>query len=788
MALQDFGAKVTMSASDINVELGNASTDQLDFETAGQSFSGIRDTETTEGYGALAVEFREFYGKTFSAGSGTYGTRNAHTFFFAWTNSELIQAAQNNSPDGTATYYVDDFNDNDLTNGDVVFLASSGTSKLNGGDNFYLSTTANDIGQISSTGVLSNVRSRTPDTPTISQNSVSTDSITINIQGNTQVTNTYRIFVDGVSNSTKTNHTKGALANTDVTTTHTITGLDDDTIYAIKVRGENTFVNGSDSNTINVSTDTITPPAITFNDPTTGTGGEGLIDLTWSVTSAATITDFKVEQSTNSDMSSATTLTTTNDGSEQYNVSGQAGNLIYFRITATNDGGTTVSAIKSARASQSPTISSFTAVSGTGNVGLIDLNWSIDTGHPSTLTTFKVEQSANSDMSSATDATTTNDGTHQYNVSGNAGNTVYFRITATNAAGTTVSSIINAVASSKPTINSFTATRSETVAGRINLAWNISDGTDALNSILVTRKAGSQAGPSDTSVTTNNDGSEAVDSLGQGNTIHFYLQAVNDNGTTTALANATTRPAPTIDTFTVAGGTAANSIDITYATSNADTVTLKEDNTTDGAYETTILNNSATVDGSQTRTGLTPGNLHTYQLTATGAGSVVLTDNAFPTAPTSWTNSVGTISLQSTTGNFNNQDFVQSTINNITVVNPSGNTSIVCSQTGIDGESLQVRWADNSGMSGASSFANSHTNIPQSTTTIYYQIRCTENDPNAVGAPPNANADGDNPINVARSNQFTWTNNSVTEQQDLDLDFFNTVGTNPSGSGGGGFP
>lgn len=782
MALQDFGAKVTMSASDINVELGNADTAQLDFLTAGQSFSGIRDTETTETYGALAVEMREFYGKTFSAGSGTYGTRNAHTFFFAWSNSELIEAAQNTSPDSTATYYVDDFNDNDLTNGDVVFLASSGTSKLNGGDNFYLSTTANDIGQISSTGVLSNVRSRTPDTPTISQNSVGTNSIVINITGNTQVTNTYRVFVDGSSNSTKTDHTKGAIGNTNVATTHTITGLNDGQLYAIKVRGENTFANGSDSNTLNIETDQITPPSITFNDPTTGTGGEGLVDLSWSVSSAVSISSFSVKASTNSDMSSATTLTTNSAlTSIQYNVSANKGQLIYFQISATNSGGTTNSAIKNARASKNPTISSFTAASGTGGVGLINLNWSIDNGYPNSLTAFKVEQSANSDMSSATDATTTNDGTHQYNVSGNAGNTVYFRITATNAAGTTLSSIINAVASSKPTINSFTATRSETVAGRINLAWNISAGTDALNSILVTRKAGSQAGPSDTSVTTTNDGSEAVDSLGQGNTIHFYLQAINDNGTTTALANATTRPAPTIDTFTVAGGTAANSIDITYATSNADTVTLKEDNTTDGAYETTILDGSSTVDGSVTRTGLTPGNAHTYQLTATGAGSVVTTDDAFPTAATSWTNSVGTISLQSTTGNFNSQDTVNSTINAITVTNPSGNTSIVCSQTGIDGAALEVRWNNVNSGTGMSAYATSHTNIPSSVTTIYYQVRWTENDPTATGAPNNSHAASTDPINVARSNQFTWTNNSVTEQQAIDLDFYNNVGTDPVG-------
>ena len=208
---------------------------------------------------------------------------------------------------------------------------------------------------------------------------------------------------------------------------------------------------------------------------------------------------------------------------------------------------------------------------------------------------------------------------------------------------------------------------------------------------------------------------------------------------------------------------------------------MKEDNTNNGSFETTILDGSSTVDGSQTRTGLTATNSHNYQLTAVGNASVVTTDDAFPTAPTSWTNSVGTISLQAEGigGKFGIQDTVTSTINQITVVNPSGNTSIVCSQTSIDGASLDVRWANNSGMSGASSFANSHTNIPASDTTIYYQIQWTENDPNAPGAPANSHAASTDPIDVARSNQFTWTNNSVTEQQAIDLDFYNNVGFDP---------
>ena len=103
MALQSFAAGVSMSAADISVELGNSITSMLDFQGAAASFSGIVDTETTEGFGAEAIEMKEFYGKTFSAGSGTYGTRNTHTIKYltdagapqAWSSNQLIQCAEN---------------------------------------------------------------------------------------------------------------------------------------------------------------------------------------------------------------------------------------------------------------------------------------------------------------------------------------------------------------------------------------------------------------------------------------------------------------------------------------------------------------------------------------------------------------------------------------------------------------------------------------------------------------------------------------------------------------------
>ena len=187
MALQTSGSgavpALSMSATDISVELGNSSTDLLDFQGAATSFSGILDDD--------AISALEFYNKTFAGGSGTYGSRNSHVFRFindggteqGFQDGELVAAAENSVTNLPSDFtiqgqadFVDDFVDDDLTNGDTIFANSTGATLTNlrpGGDfasgtHFMLDTTSDKVFQVDTNADVSNVTDRTPATPSAS--------------------------------------------------------------------------------------------------------------------------------------------------------------------------------------------------------------------------------------------------------------------------------------------------------------------------------------------------------------------------------------------------------------------------------------------------------------------------------------------------------------------------------------------------------------------------------------------------------------------------------------------
>jgi hypothetical protein len=274
MAITGSGA---ISFSQINDELAETSTNTLDILSAAQQFTGLLDDNT--------ISMDEFYGLTFQAGSGTYGTRNSHAFRFVvegdgtkkgFADGQLVSAAQNddsglNSIAGEAVSgqsdFVDDYINNDLTNGDTVFASSTGTTLTNlrpGGDfasgtHFMLDTTANDIFQIDSDADVSNVVSRVPSNPSHSMTANDADEITIKITSDTIVTRDLLLYRDGTFIDNVLPTSSGSIGNTGVDTNFTYTGLSIGTSYTIGVRQANTHNSSSlvtaDYSTTAASTD-----------------------------------------------------------------------------------------------------------------------------------------------------------------------------------------------------------------------------------------------------------------------------------------------------------------------------------------------------------------------------------------------------------------------------------------------------------------------------------------------------------------------------------------------------
>ena len=261
MPIKDAGA--SLSFSEINDELGESSTNTLDILSAAQQFTGLLDDDS--------ISMNEFYGLTFQAGSGTYGTRNSHAFRFVvegdgtkkgFADGQLVDAAENDDPGlntaaGDAVSgqsdFVDDYINNDLTNGDTVFANSTGTTLTNlrpGGDfasgtHFMLDTTANDIFQIDSNADVSNVVSRVPSNPSHSMTARDNDEITIKITSDTIVTRDLLLYRGGTFIDNILPTSSGSIGNTGIDTNFTYTGLSAGTSYTIGVRQANTHDSSS---------------------------------------------------------------------------------------------------------------------------------------------------------------------------------------------------------------------------------------------------------------------------------------------------------------------------------------------------------------------------------------------------------------------------------------------------------------------------------------------------------------------------------------------------------------
>ena len=153
--------------------------------------------------------------------------------------------------------------DGTLSNGDTLYAATTGTSvsgkkpndDLVNQETFLVETTQNNIFQINTSGVLSNVRSRTPSTPAQpSMTSRDADSITVNVTADTSVTRQLVPVKDGSDLTAVLPSDSGSIDDTSITTSYTFSGLSAGTTYTLGFKGKNEYATTSVGTTLSQAT------------------------------------------------------------------------------------------------------------------------------------------------------------------------------------------------------------------------------------------------------------------------------------------------------------------------------------------------------------------------------------------------------------------------------------------------------------------------------------------------------------------------------------------------------
>jgi len=283
MALPSAGNPI--SFKQINTEIGNSAEATLDLETAAETFGDTKPHGMNELLGQssarlqLAIKYlvQQEQGES-DRDTGWISTASS----ISSTKGELVLCAEaaavaEDARSNGLEFLVDtentDFNsDGTVSNGDTLFNSNSGAtlssrrpdSGLINQETFLCETTQNNIFQVNSSGVLSNVRSRTPDVPT--KPTLVADSgtqITVTIPTtNTAVTREFDIHrsIGGGSFArvgTVVPSDSGSIDDTSISTTFVdSSGISAGNSVVYKVFAQNAFATSSASTT----SDSVTTP------------------------------------------------------------------------------------------------------------------------------------------------------------------------------------------------------------------------------------------------------------------------------------------------------------------------------------------------------------------------------------------------------------------------------------------------------------------------------------------------------------------------------------------------
>ena len=284
MALPSAGNPI--SFKQINTEIGNSAEATLDLETAAETFGDTKPHGMNEllGQSSARLQLAIKYLVQAEQGESDRDTGWISTASsISSTKGELVLCAEAAAPADDARsngleFTVDtentDFNsDGTVSNGDTLFNSNSGAtlssrrpdSGLINQETFLCETTQNNIFQVNSSGVLSNVRSRTPNVPTKpTLNADSGTQITVTIPTtNTAVTREFDIHrsIGGGSFArvgTVVPSDSGSIDDTSISTTFVdSSGISAGNSVVYKVFAQNAFATSSASTT----SDSVTTPS-----------------------------------------------------------------------------------------------------------------------------------------------------------------------------------------------------------------------------------------------------------------------------------------------------------------------------------------------------------------------------------------------------------------------------------------------------------------------------------------------------------------------------------------------
>ena len=368
----------------------------------------------------------------------------------SWT-VYLTWAAPSNNGGASITSYKIEQSTTSATAGFAVAVASTGSTAikkklttLNSGQAYWFKVSAiNTVG----TGTASAVQTATPPTtvpglPTLSALTAGDAEISLSwtapsSNGGASITS-YKIEQSTTSATAGFNVTYGTGSTA---TSNTITGLTNGQAYWFKVSAINS-VGTSTASAVQTATPPTVPGAPTLATPTTGSAQ---ISLSWTAPSSnggASITSYKIEQSTTSATAGFNVTYGTGSTATSNTITGLTnGQAYWFKVSAINSVGTsTASAVQTATP---PTVPGApTLATPTTGSAQISLSWTAPSSNGgASITSYKIEQSTTSatagfNVTYGTGSTATSN-----TITGlTNGQAYWFKVSAINSVGTSTAS------------------------------------------------------------------------------------------------------------------------------------------------------------------------------------------------------------------------------------------------------------------------------------------------------------------------------------------------------------